>query len=97
MCDWFYCGWVGRPCFLLLACVFVTSVSQSVAISNIPNPNTTNSFQPVLVGEPSVGATVSILRGLKERYESHHGIRITDGAIVLAAKVGRWMCGCVDA
>lgn len=50
-------------------------------------PTHDNSFQPVLVGEPSVGATVSILRGLKERYESHHGIRITDAAIVLAAKV----------
>lgn len=44
-------------------------------------------FQPVLVGEPSVPATVSILRGLKERYESHHGIRITDAALVLAAKL----------
>lgn len=44
-------------------------------------------FQPVLVGEPSVPATISILRGLKERYESHHGIRITDAALVLAAKL----------
>jgi ATP-dependent Clp protease ATP-binding subunit ClpB len=42
-------------------------------------------FQPVLVGEPSVEDTVSILRGLKERYEVHHGVRITDGAIVSAA------------
>jgi hypothetical protein len=38
-----------------------------------------------------VPATVSILRGLKERYESHHGIRITDGAIVLAAKVSSFV------
>jgi ATP-dependent Clp protease ATP-binding subunit ClpB len=42
-------------------------------------------FQPVMVGEPSVEDTVSILRGLKERYEVHHGIRITDGALVAAA------------
>ncbi len=42
-------------------------------------------FQTVLVGEPSVPETISILRGLKERYEIHHGVRITDGAIVAAA------------
>ena len=42
-------------------------------------------FQPVLVGEPSVADTVAILRGLKERYEIHHGVRITDPAIVAAA------------
>ncbi len=42
-------------------------------------------FQPVLVGEPSVADTISILRGLKEKYELHHGVRITDGAIVSAA------------
>jgi ATP-dependent Clp protease ATP-binding subunit ClpB len=42
-------------------------------------------FQPVTVGEPSVTDTVSILRGLKEKYELHHGVRITDGAIVAAA------------
>ncbi len=42
-------------------------------------------FQPVLVGEPTVEDTVSILRGLKEKYELHHGVRITDGAIVAAA------------
>jgi ATP-dependent Clp protease ATP-binding subunit ClpB len=42
-------------------------------------------FQPILVGEPSVEDTIAILRGLKERYETHHGIRITDGAIVSAA------------
>jgi ATP-dependent Clp protease ATP-binding subunit ClpB len=42
-------------------------------------------FQPVFVGEPSVPDTVSILRGLKEKYEMHHGVRITDGAIVAAA------------
>ena len=42
-------------------------------------------FQPVFVGEPSVEDTISILRGLKERYETHHNVRITDGAIVAAA------------
>jgi ATP-dependent Clp protease ATP-binding subunit ClpB len=42
-------------------------------------------FQPVLVGEPSVEDTISILRGLKERYETHHGVRITDSAIIAAA------------
>jgi ATP-dependent Clp protease ATP-binding subunit ClpB len=42
-------------------------------------------FQPVMVGEPSVEDTVAILRGLKERYEVHHGVRIQDGAIVAAA------------
>src|SRR6188474_2184984 len=42
-------------------------------------------FQPVFVNEPSVEDTVSILRGLKDKYEQHHGVRITDGAIVSAA------------
>jgi ATP-dependent Clp protease ATP-binding subunit ClpB len=42
-------------------------------------------FQPVMVDQPSVEDTISILRGLKERYEAHHGVRITDGAVVAAA------------
>ena len=42
-------------------------------------------FQPVFVAEPTVEDTISILRGLKEKYELHHGVRITDGAIVSAA------------
>ena len=42
-------------------------------------------FQPIVVGEPSVEDTIAILRGLKSRYETHHGVRITDGAIVSAA------------
>lgn len=42
-------------------------------------------FQPVLVDEPTVEETISILRGLKERYEIHHGVRITDSALVAAA------------
>ncbi len=44
-------------------------------------------FQPIMIDEPSVEDTVSILRGLKERYEVHHGVRITDGAIVAAAQL----------
>lgn len=44
-------------------------------------------FQPVYVGEPSVLDTISILRGLKERYEVHHGVRIADNALVLAAQL----------
>jgi ATP-dependent Clp protease ATP-binding subunit ClpB len=44
-------------------------------------------FQPVYVDEPSVEDTISILRGLKEKYELHHGVRITDGAIVAAAQL----------
>ncbi|MEW4467561.1 ATP-dependent chaperone ClpB [Parasphingorhabdus sp. JC815] len=42
-------------------------------------------FQPVTIGEPTVEDTISILRGLKEKYELHHGVRITDGALVSAA------------
>ena len=42
-------------------------------------------FQPVMVGEPTVEDTIAILRGLKERYEVHHGVRIQDGALVAAA------------
>jgi ATP-dependent Clp protease ATP-binding subunit ClpB len=44
-------------------------------------------FQPVFVDEPSVEDTISILRGLKERYEVHHGVRITDGATIAAASL----------
>src|SRR6201985_2950614 len=42
-------------------------------------------FQPVLVSEPTVEDTIAILRGLKERYEVHHGVRIKDAAIIAAA------------
>jgi len=44
-------------------------------------------FQPVIVDEPTVEDTISILRGLKEKYEIHHGVRITDSAIVSAASL----------
>jgi ATP-dependent Clp protease ATP-binding subunit ClpB len=50
-------------------------------------------FQPVYVGEPSVESTIAILRGLKARYEAHHGVRITDGAIVAAATLSHRYIG----
>src|SRR5207237_3965033 len=49
--------------------------------------------QPVYVGEPSVQNTIAILRGLKEKYEAHHGVRITDGAIVAAATLSNRYIG----
>jgi ATP-dependent Clp protease ATP-binding subunit ClpB len=51
------------------------------------DPALARRFQPVRVDEPSVEDTVAILRGLKERYEAHHGVRIQDGALVEAAKL----------
>ncbi len=51
-------------------------------------------FQPLLVEEPSVETTISILRGLKERYEIHHGVRITDPAVIAAATLSnRYIAG----
>jgi ATP-dependent Clp protease ATP-binding subunit ClpB len=50
-------------------------------------------FQTVFVGEPTVESSIAILRGLKERYESHHGVRITDGAIVAAATLSNRYIG----
>ncbi|MDQ2768340.1 MAG: ATP-dependent chaperone ClpB [Gemmatimonadota bacterium] len=50
-------------------------------------------FQPVYVGEPTVPDTIAILRGLKERYEVHHGVRITDNAIVAAATLSNRYIG----
>jgi ATP-dependent Clp protease ATP-binding subunit ClpB len=50
-------------------------------------------FQPVFVGEPSLEDTVAILRGLKERYEVHHGVRITDNALVAAASLSHRYIG----
>ncbi|MCB0882221.1 MAG: ATP-dependent chaperone ClpB [Thermoleophilia bacterium] len=51
-------------------------------------------FQPVMVGEPSVESTIGILRGLKERYEVHHGVRIQDNALVAAARMSdRYITG----
>src|SRR5512133_424513 len=49
-------------------------------------------FQPIFVGEPTVADTIAILRGLKERYEAHHGVRIRDAALVAAAvRSGRYI------
>ncbi|HEX3203598.1 MAG TPA: Clp protease N-terminal domain-containing protein, partial [Nitrospiraceae bacterium] len=50
-------------------------------------------FQPVMVDQPSVEDTISILRGLKERYEVHHGVRIKDSALVAAAKLSHRYIG----
>jgi ATP-dependent Clp protease ATP-binding subunit ClpB len=50
-------------------------------------------FQPVFVGEPTVENTIAILRGLKERYEAHHGVRITDDAIIAAATLSHRYIG----
>ena len=50
-------------------------------------------FQPVFVGEPTVEATIAILRGLKERYEAHHGVRITDDAVIAAATLSQRYIG----
>src|SRR5213594_3269688 len=50
-------------------------------------------FQPVFVGEPSLEDTIAILRGLKERYEVHHGVRITDNALVAAATLSHRYIG----
>ncbi|MDD9362286.1 MAG: ATP-dependent chaperone ClpB, partial [Anaplasma sp.] len=51
------------------------------------DPALARRFQPVFVAEPSINDTISILRGIKEKYELHHGIRITDSAIVAAANL----------
>jgi ATP-dependent Clp protease ATP-binding subunit ClpB len=50
-------------------------------------------FQPVYVGEPSVESTIAILRGLKERYEAHHGVRVTDDAVIAAATLSHRYIG----
>ncbi len=50
-------------------------------------------FQPVYVGEPSVENTIAILRGLKEKYEAHHGVRVTDGAVVASATLSHRYIG----
>ena len=48
---------------------------------------TPSSQEPVFVGEPSVEDTIAILRGLKPRYETHHGVKIKDSALIAAAKL----------
>ena len=67
-----------------LRCVGATTINEYRKRVE-KDPALERRFQPILVGEPSVEDTIAILRGLKERYEVHHGVRITDGAIVAAA------------
>jgi ATP-dependent Clp protease ATP-binding subunit ClpB len=67
-----------------LHCIGATTVSEYRKHIE-KDPALERRFQPVMVGEPSVEDTISILRGLKERYELHHGVRIQDAAIVAAA------------
>lgn len=66
-----------------LRCISATTLDEFKIIEK--DPALTRRFQPILLNEPSVGDTISILRGLKERYEVHHGVRITDTALVTAA------------
>lgn len=67
-----------------LHCVGATTLDE-YRKSIEKDPALERRFQPVLVNEPSVEDTISILRGLKSRYESHHGVRITDDALIGAA------------
>jgi ATP-dependent Clp protease ATP-binding subunit ClpB len=66
-----------------LRCISATTLDEFKIIEK--DPALTRRFQPILLNEPSVADTISILRGLKEKYEVHHGVRITDGALVSAA------------
>lgn len=66
-----------------LRCISATTLDEFKIIEK--DPALTRRFQPILLNEPSVTDTISILRGLKERYEVHHGVRITDTALVSAA------------
>ncbi|MGI6030106.1 MAG: ATP-dependent chaperone ClpB [Eubacteriales bacterium] len=66
-----------------LHCIGATTLNEYKHIEK--DPALERRFQPVLVGEPSVEDTIAILRGLKERYEVYHGVKITDQAIIAAA------------
>ncbi|CDH16236.1 probable Heat shock protein 78, mitochondrial [Zygosaccharomyces bailii ISA1307] len=66
-----------------MRCISATTLDEFKIIEK--DPALTRRFQPILLNEPSVGDTISILRGLKEKYEVHHGVRITDTALVTAA------------
>src|ERR1700678_3441077 len=66
-----------------LHCVGATTLNEYRKVEK--DPALERRFQPVMVGEPSAEDTLSILRGLKERYEVHHGVRIQDSALVAAA------------
>lgn len=66
-----------------LRCISATTLDEYKIIEK--DPALSRRFQPILLNEPSVADTISILRGLKERYEVHHGVAITDSALVSAA------------
>ncbi|KAI9496291.1 putative HSP100 protein [Zychaea mexicana] len=68
-----------------LRCIGATTITEYRQIEK--DPAFERRFQKVDVGEPSVPATISILRGLKERYENYHGVKITDSALVAAAQL----------
>ncbi|KAI9351686.1 P-loop containing nucleoside triphosphate hydrolase protein [Pilaira anomala] len=68
-----------------LRCIGATTLTEYRVIEK--DPAFERRFQKVDVGEPSVPATISILRGLKERYENYHGVKITDSALVQAAQL----------
>ncbi|RCI04006.1 hypothetical protein CU098_012083, partial [Rhizopus stolonifer] len=68
-----------------LRCIGATTITEYREIEK--DPAFERRFQKVDVGEPSVPATISILRGLKERYENYHGVKITDAALVHAAQL----------
>ncbi|MBX3444366.1 MAG: ATP-dependent chaperone ClpB [Planctomyces sp.] len=69
-----------------LHCIGATTLNE-YRLHIEKDPALERRFQPVMVQEPNVEDTISILRGLKERYESHHGVRITDDAILAAASL----------
>ena len=70
----------------VLRCIGATTVNEYRKYIE-KDPALERRFQPVMVDEPSVEDTISILRGLKQRYEVHHGVRIKDSALVAAAKL----------
>ena len=70
-----------------LRCVGATTIKEYALIEK--DPALERRFQPVMVDEPSVNDTITILRGIKERYEIHHGIHITDAALIAAANLSK--------
>ncbi|RUS17598.1 hypothetical protein BC937DRAFT_89754 [Endogone sp. FLAS-F59071] len=68
-----------------LRCIGATTLNEWRQVEK--DPAFERRFQQVMVGEPSVTATISILRGLKEKYENHHGVKIVDTALVTAAQL----------
>ena len=70
----------------VLRCIGATTVNEYRKYIE-KDPALERRFQPVMVNEPTVEDTISILRGLKERYEVHHGVRIKDSALIAAAKL----------